>query len=163
MTTEVESVDLRVRRPRDREPLIEQLLAENDGVFERKAEVMLFAAALGWARQRREPFEKFVDPIRFNVFQKIHTGEAFIEALAVLNCPGDAQILSDERALERINIFEEYANGGLAVLQGEINASRSQVRDVLVGLVREAANADKEKSSKVPADIRKLITRPDWS
>ncbi|MEV5260890.1 DNA phosphorothioation-associated protein 4 [Streptomyces anulatus] len=163
MSAETLRGDLRVRRPRERESLIEQLLAENDGVFDNKAEVMLFAAALGWARQRREPFEKFVDPIRFNVFQKIHTGEAFIEALAVLNCPGDAQVLSDERVFERINIFEEYANGGLSVLHGEMNASRSQMRDVLVGLVRDSANANMQKSSKVPADIRKLITRPDWA
>lgn len=166
MTTEGEvevSGDPRVRRPRAHEPLIEQLLAGNDGVFESKAEVMLFAAALGWSHERSEPFERGIDPIRFSVFEKMYQAETFIESLAVLNEPGNPEVLSEESLPDRIKIFEEYANGGLIILQGKINASRSTVRDVLVSLVREAANAGKEKTSKVHPDIRKLLTVPDWS
>lgn len=164
MTSEVDTEalgDPRVRRPRDHEPFIEQLQFGQDGVFEDKAEVMLFAAALGWSEERREPFERGVDPIRFSVFQKKYMAETFIEGLAVLAVPGKPDILSMEQLPERIRIFEEYANGGLHVLQGKVNATRSTVRDVLVSLVRE--RADVGKASKVPPDIRKLLTVPDWS
>ncbi|MFE6481502.1 DNA phosphorothioation-associated protein 4 [Streptomyces sp. NPDC057757] len=163
MSSEIIAGDLRVRRPKEREVLVQQLLAENDGIFISMAEALLFAAALGWSRNRWESFEKTETPIRFDVFKKMPTGEAFIDALAVMKSPGDPEILSDARTPERIRIFEEYANGGLAALQGEINASRSPVADTLVDLVREACMEDRDKSSKVPADIRKILSRPDWS
>lgn len=167
MTTEVALPgELRVRRPKDKEPLIQQLLAENDGIFTSMAEVLLFAAALGWSRgdEGRVPFDKPGEPIRFEVFKKMPTADAFIEALAVMVTPGDAEILGESRALDRIRIFEEYANGGLVALQGELNTSRSSVAETLIGLVRDACVADRDRTSKVPSDIRKMILpRPDWS
>lgn len=158
--------ELRVRRPKDKEELVQQLLVENDGIFTSMAEVLLFAAALGWSRgdAGRVPLGKYGEPIRFDVFKKMPTADAFIEALAVMVTPGDAEILSEGRALDRIRIFEEYANGGLAVLQGELNTSRSPVTETLIDLVRDACVADRDRTSKVPSDIRKMILpRPDWS
>ncbi|WP_166027216.1 DNA phosphorothioation-associated protein 4 [Streptomyces chilikensis] len=167
MTTEVALPgELRVRRPKDKETLIQQLLAEHDGIFASMAEVLLFAAALGWSRgdDGRVPLKAHGEPIRFDVFKKMATAEAFIESLAVMVSPGDTEILSDSRALDRVRIFEEYANGGLAILQGELNTSRSPVAETLIDLVRDACVADRDRTSKVPSDIRKMISpRPDWS
>ncbi|GGL03200.1 DNA phosphorothioation-associated protein 4 [Streptomyces flaveus] len=167
MTTEIAPPgELRVRRPKDKELLIQQLLVENDGIFSSMAEVLLFAAALGWSRGNdgKVPLDKYGEPIRFDVFKKMPTADAFIEALAVMVSPGDTEILSDSRALDRIRIFEEYANGGLAILQGELNTSRSPVAEILIDLVRDACVADRDRTSKVPSDIRKMIRpRPDWS
>ncbi|MFD0315600.1 DNA phosphorothioation-associated protein 4 [Streptomyces flavalbus] len=165
MTTEVLPGELRVRRPKDKEELILQLLVppEGEGLFGTRAEVLVFAAALGWSRNSRVELKEFAEPIRFEVFRKMPTVEAFIEGLAVMAEPGNPEILSDARASDRLRIFEEYANGGLAVIRGELNTTRATAADALIDLVRDASEANRDKASKVPADIRKILSRPDWS
>jgi len=136
--------EYRVRPPKDKEDLIQQLGVEQDGPFATRYQVLTFAAALGWSRGRRGPFTASGEPIRYDLFRRHTTIEAFIDALAVLTASNDesggttvdASIMSDERLQERIAIFEEYANGGLAIIQGELNTTRSRPMDVLLDLCR---------------------------
>lgn len=131
------NLEARVRRPKDKERLIQQLQADADGPFQTMWAVLLFAAAFGWSRKRADPFEESGEPIRYSAFSRSATAAAFIDALAVAEYPNDPMILSDGRLEDRIRIFEAYANGGLAEIQGEINSKRGTVIEVLVSLVRE--------------------------
>ena len=156
------TVEARVRRPRDKEQLIQQLMADGDGPFTTMRDVLLFAAAFGWSRQRHETLEEAGEPIRYEVFRRSATAEAFIDALGVLSHREDPTILADERLLERIAVFEEYANGGLAELQREINASRATVTEVLAGLVRQAGRLG-SKAGELPPELEKFLGPADWS
>jgi dnd system-associated protein 4 len=156
------AADVRVRRPKDKEELIQQMLADGDGPFTTMRDVLLFAAAFGWYRQRHEPLGDTGEPIRYEVFLRSATAEAFIDSLSVISRPDDPSILADDRLPERIAIFEDYANGGLAELQGEINASRSTVTEVLAGLVQHAARSG-PGTAELPPELEKFLGPADWS
>jgi dnd system-associated protein 4 len=156
------AIEARVRRPKDKEGLIQQMLADGDGPFTTMRDVLLFAAAFGWSRQRSDPLDDTAEPIRYEVFRRSATAEAFVDSLGVISRPNDPLILADDRLPERIMIFEEYANGGLAELQGEINASRSTVTEVLAGLVRHAGNAE-SGIGELPLELEKFLGPADWA
>ncbi|MCO6008280.1 DNA phosphorothioation-associated protein 4 [Actinoallomurus purpureus] len=131
------NADVRVRRPLEHEDLIGRLVSKEGGPFPNYWQVLVFAAALGWSRGRHEPFEKAGEPIRYGLFNSSATVSAVIDSMGVLAHPNDAGIMADDRLPERIKVFEEYANGGLSIIQGELN-SGTHVRpmDVVLNLCR---------------------------
>ncbi|GIH25831.1 hypothetical protein Aph01nite_41410 [Acrocarpospora phusangensis] len=129
-------VEHRIRPPKDKENLIQQLSTDQEGPFQTRYQTLIFAAALGWARNRREPLDRPGEGIRYELFRRHTTIEAFIDSLGVLDASTDASIMSDERLAERIGVFEEYANGGLAIIQGELNAG-TRPMDVLLDFCRQ--------------------------
>ncbi|MEV8634585.1 DNA phosphorothioation-associated protein 4 [Streptosporangium sp. NPDC051023] len=151
----------RVRRPKAHEKLIQQLMKDGDGPFPSMATTMLFAASVGFANDRWEEFTEAGEPIRYEVFRRYATAEAFIDSLGVLRHPGDPSILSEERLGERVTIFEGYANGGLNHIQGEINASKSRVMDILLEMVRQAGRTRKE--SDLPLVLDQFFSPPDFT
>ena len=123
------SADARVRRPERHELLIQSLLSE--ARFPAMRDVLLFAAALGYSANRRAPFEKSGEPIRYEILVNEAQADPFVCMLAAVTKPEDPEILDADRLGERIAIFEEYANGGLEFLQEQINTQRKPY-DVIV-------------------------------
>ncbi|MFD4906562.1 DNA phosphorothioation-associated protein 4 [Kitasatospora purpeofusca] len=118
-------VETRFRRPAEHEQLL-AVLTGKDGPFRANYEALLFAAALGRRKERRVPFEKSGEMIRYALVENRHYGDVLIDLIAAAELPDDAKILGDDRIGERLRIFEEYANGGLHCLQGEINTRGSR-------------------------------------
>ena len=56
----------RVRRPRQHRELLERL-QQSDSAFRSYRDILLFAAGVGYSRQRREPFEGTDEAIRWDV------------------------------------------------------------------------------------------------
>ncbi|MQS14750.1 DNA phosphorothioation-associated protein 4 [Streptomyces kaniharaensis] len=140
--------DERFRRPADHEKLLQDL-SSKDGPFSAMYEAMMFAAALGKQKRKREEFKNTGEPIDLARVERRDFGEALIDMLAVVERPDDATILSDDCIRERIRIFEEYANGGLNYLQGELNASgRRDLTTLVSGLVMEALTATAAEEKK---------------
>jgi dnd system-associated protein 4 len=131
------NVDVRVRRPLEHDELIGRLTTKEGGPFPNYWQVLVFAAALGWSRGRRESFEKTGESIRYGLFSNSATVSATVDSLGVLAHPNDAAIMADDRLPERVRVFEEYANGGLSIIQGELN-SGAHIRpmDVVLNLCR---------------------------
>ncbi|MFF0870144.1 DNA phosphorothioation-associated protein 4 [Nonomuraea sp. NPDC003560] len=131
------NADIRVRRPLEHEDLIGRLTTKEGGPFPNYWQVLVFAAALGWSRGRRDSFDKAGEAIRYGLFNNSATVSATIDSMGVLAHEKDAGIMADDRLPERIKVFEEYANGGLAIIQGELN-SGAHVRpmDVILSLCR---------------------------
>ncbi|MEY2976186.1 MAG: DNA phosphorothioation-associated protein 4 [Prochlorotrichaceae cyanobacterium] len=92
------------------------------GVFQTNGDILSFAAALGFKYQRRVKLgkrsAKNPDPVLQEQFRDPH----IINLIAVL-ATNDPKILttSEEYDKQRVSIFEEYANGGLEILQDELN------------------------------------------
>src|ERR1035441_3584349 len=92
----------RVRRPKDKEKLVQRLVDE-DKVFETYRDTLAFAAALGYAKSTRTAFE-----------------------------------LSPGRFEERLLIFEEFANGGLHILNELVARAERQSLDLVLDLIMES-------------------------
>lgn len=150
----------RFRRPTAHEDLI-GALAGKDGPFSAMVDVLMFAAVLGRHKGKRERFDKAGEPIRLSVMEGRQYGDVLMDMIAVVEDPDDPKILADERQPERVRIFEEYANGGLNFIQGEINASggRDYV-SIISTLVMDTLTAPDERQSDV-SELMKAASL-DW-
>jgi len=125
----------RVRRPRDKEKFVQRLVDE-DKVFETYRDALAFSAALGYAKNTRTAFEQSSEPIPWSVFSGAGH-ESLINMISVMST-NDFAILSSGRFEERLLIFEEYANGGLQILEDLLARAERQSLDVVLDLIMES-------------------------
>lgn len=141
--------DHRVRRPADKEELIAKLTSGEDKVFPTIKDLLVFAAALGRSEERRTPLQSAgSDPVRLDTFVRDSSVDYFMYALAIAESPDDPELVAEERTAERIKIFEEYANGGLEVLQGLLNArAHLPIDDALASIVSEGQRSTSDSEA----------------
>ena len=110
----------RIQRASDKEEVIKSLMSEQVGVFKEIWKLLLFAAQIGVKNNKRLEL-KAADP-----------GKG-IDQTTFGNCPAWPGVLylvtlaetqkseslsgSADAEDERVSVFQEYANGGLAILQ----------------------------------------------
>ena len=116
----------KIRIPKDKVVLIKELTDAESAkkVFNSMADCMTFAAAYGYSKGKRISFQEAAsDPIRYHIFEG-NNYDTFFNLLA-MDVENDAHVLgdSDEMFEKRTKIFEEYANGGLDLLQSELQNS----------------------------------------
>ncbi len=134
----------KIRIAKDKADLVKALTLskETTGPFQTYADVMVFAAALGAKRKKRSPLGEISkrDPLPIGIEIFISRGyDAVIKLLAIAETK-NTQILSptDENSEEqRIHIFEEYANGGLEILQDELRGTVNYSETLLLLLISE--------------------------
>lgn len=124
----------RVRRPKDKEKLLTRLVDEK--VFETYRDVLAFAAALGYAKSTRQAFDQTSEPISWSVFSGAGH-EALVNMISVMSSQ-DFDILSAERFGERLLMFEEFANGGLHVIEELLARADRQSLDIILDLIMES-------------------------
>lgn len=145
----------RVRRPKQHRELLERL-QQSDSAFRSYRDILLFAAGVGYSRQRREPFEETDETIRWDVLVGPPGSEAFVNMLALSEEP-DPTLLADDRFEDRILIFEEFANGGLGILGDLLQAApMKEAIEVLRTLVAQASDQDAEAENE-PVDITDVL------
>lgn len=145
------TAEVRVRRPRQHEALI-QLMRDEAG-FATMRDVLLFAAAVGKSQERRVAFSEAGEPIRYETLIDPEYSSALVNMIAVVSEPEDAEILARGRLKDRITIFEEYACGGLEYIQGELNARKMTLETLLPALVVEGLGEERAE----PAPIEDLL------
>ena len=126
MTEKKENVG--VRRSEVHVDLMKQLTGtapyrQQEAAFKFMYDVLVFAASVGFKLQKRVAIDKFVsDPIPYSTMKSNEYFETLLSTIAVLTFEGDHTCLSDDRLVERVRVFEEYANGGLDYLQEQLAA-----------------------------------------
>ncbi|HAG80011.1 MAG TPA: DNA phosphorothioation-associated protein 4 [Cyanobacteria bacterium UBA12227] len=130
---------IRIRVAKDKADLVKSLVAAHDttGPFQTYADAIAFAAALGAKWKKRVPLgviaKKEPAPIGLEIF--VSRGyDVLIKVLALVETK-EAKILSsfqEKSEEERIHIFEEYANGGLEILQDEFRRGVLDYTDQLL-------------------------------
>lgn len=110
----------RVQRDATKEEFIQQLCDSKTGHFSEIWRLLLFAALLGKAKGKREPLKQ-VDgsksfPAAYFSASPIWPGIIHLLALAE---GGGPDSLKAENWDESLRVFEEYANGGLSVLNSD--------------------------------------------
>ncbi len=137
----------RIHRSTDKEEIIKLMTSDQLGVFREIWRLILFAAQVGYHNKRREPLRaieagKGIDQSTFGN-SPAWPGIVYLISLADA---GAANVLggSSENEEARLAAFQEYANGGLAILH-EFFASRPANLDGLIEFI------DTQKMSKRPA------------
>ena len=120
----------RIRVAKDKAELVKALVDFNGarGPFQTYADAIVFAAALGAKYKKRSPLKIISNsepaPISLEIF--ISRGyEPVIKLIAIAESE-DPKILSayePDAEERRVQIFEEYANGGLEKLQDELRGA----------------------------------------
>lgn len=107
----------RVQRDATKDELIKTLCDPKTGVFTEIWRLLLFAALLGKAKNKREPLKQVTtnESIRAEVFSNSPLWPGLLHLLGVTETQG-SQCLKSEQWEQSILLFEEYANGGLDLL-----------------------------------------------
>jgi dnd system-associated protein 4 len=131
----------RIRVARDKAELVKSLVAapENNSPFQTYADVILFAAVLGAKHKQRsglgEISKKEPGPISSEIF--IARGYDAIIKLIAIAATENINVISPDRVdveQQRIHIFEEYANGGLEILDRELRGAADYTERILLML-----------------------------
>lgn len=140
----------RIKIAKNKAKLVKDLKVSEDttGPFQTYVDVMVFAAALGAKRKKRVPLVEFardLDPIRRDYFDN-NRCELLINLLAISETQ-DQKILADneESDEQRIKIFEEYANGGLEILQDELRGAVDYSERILLILSFERIQTEHQE------------------
>jgi dnd system-associated protein 4 len=148
----------RIRLAKDKAELVKSLVASKDttGPFQTYVEVMVFAAALGVKNKKRVPLDiisKDLSPLRQDYFTSSFT--LLINLLAITETE-NIKIIGDDNVADeqRIHIFEEYANGGLEILQNELRGAVDYSERILLILISERYN---DSSIEEEFDLSKLL------
>ena len=144
----------RIHRATDKEEIIRLLTSDQLGVFREIWRLLMFAAQIGYRNARRDPLKaidsgKGIDQSTFGN-SPAWPGVMFLISLADT---GVAEVLAGtpESEEQRISAFQEYANGGLAVLQ-EFFSSRPADLDGLLDFI------DSQRASpRAPPDLELSI------
>jgi dnd system-associated protein 4 len=121
----------RIHRSKDKESIIQKMI-EEIGVFREIWQLLLFAALLGVKVGRRDALEevdsgKGIDQVTFGS-SRAWSGVVYLLSLVDA---GNPSVLSDTSEDARIQVFEEYANGGLAVLKEHFDRSPSNLQSLI--------------------------------
>lgn len=122
----------RIKKSEDYTTMLDNL--KKSGIFEKHTNTLIFAACLGFKRNDPKPVSNPGEPVRLGLFDDDYD-EAVINAIAILEKNGDAMMLAKSKEQERIEIFERYAHGGLAILEREIFKSGQSWEDALISLI----------------------------
>jgi dnd system-associated protein 4 len=131
----------RVRRPQQFENFLTELTKEK-GIFHTYKDALVFAACLGRKRGRRIEFNRTSEPINLQIFGGQYDA-AVMNAVAIADA-GDPFVMAKNREEEKIKIFEEYACGGLEILENLLGQADLSWNEAVVALVM-----DEEKSEGI--------------
>lgn len=130
----------RVRKPKQYDDLLEYL-KDQKNIFPTFKDVLVFAACVGLNRGKRVQFDKVSEPINIQTFSEDFDQMA-IDVIAITAANDDPMIMAVERSEERVRIFEEYACGGLEIIDHELNQGKMDIEDGLVRLILEEQQDD---------------------
>ncbi|MDM9381437.1 DNA phosphorothioation-associated protein 4 [Chlorogloeopsis sp. ULAP01] len=149
----------RIKIAKDKVELVRALVASKDttGPFQTYVEAITFAAALGAKHKKRIPLEgiaKDLSPLRQDYFPGSFA--LLINLLAIVETT-DINILGDNDIADeqRIHIFEEYANGGLEILQNELRGAVDYSERLLLILNSERFKQEKQEEF----DLSKFLSK----
>lgn len=112
-----------INRSKLHEDIVQRLSMQNIPGSDRKLfptirELLCFAALLGFSEKRRIPLDRTagVEDISYQQFERDPAAEDLLWTIAVAETQ-DTEVLREGEEARCAEIFEEYANGGLALIK----------------------------------------------
>ncbi|MBD2165261.1 DNA phosphorothioation-associated protein 4 [Calothrix membranacea FACHB-236] len=152
----------RIRVAKDKAELVKALTSSDGetGPFQTFADVIVFAAALGVKHKKRVPLgeisKREPSPIRVEYFASV--GNDVVIKLLGITETQDINILSayeEEYETQRNHIFEEYANGGLEILQNELRGAVDYSERILLFLSYQRIQQEEQEEE---FDLSKFLS-----
>ncbi|MGU3456033.1 DNA phosphorothioation-associated protein 4 [Brevundimonas sp. M1A4_2e] len=133
-----------IHRSRVYEDLVQRLAMQpipgsTRKLFPTIRELLCFAALLGFSEQRRVQLDRSqgTEDISYQQFEADPAAEDLLWALAVAEAQ-DVEILREGQEAQCAEIFEEYANGGLAIIKDYFLRNGGEYPDrALLALMKE--------------------------
>lgn len=133
-----------IRRDLNFEPLVRQLTevtnpATKRTVFPTMRELLCFAAALGFEKDERRELGANTAEVDARVWENLDSAVDMVYLVGVAGAQS-LDVLQPDREEELLTIFEEFANGGLLVLDGWLRTQGGDVygdQAILASLRRE--------------------------
>ena len=146
----------RVKRPSDKEDVFKELTDGDFKVFNTMKDLFVFAACVGHNDGIRLPFDKVAGEIPWSVFHG-ETDEPIIDSIALIETDDLAILLKeDDKFDQKLEIIEEYANQGLALIRQKLMEAPGDPLENLVAMIME--NEDYEiPNGKISNFIDSLI------
>ena len=152
----------RIRVAKDKAELVKDLTSSDGGIgpFQTFADVIVFAAALGAKHKKRVALGEISkrEPSPIPQEQFIVRGYNTVINLIAIAETQDIKVLSIQEGNnneKRNYIFEEYANGGLEILQSEIRGAVDYSERILLILSHERFQDNSEEED---FDLSKFIS-----
>lgn len=142
----------RIHRAKDKEGIISDLTSSELGVFKEIWRLLVFAAMLGFQQKRRSPLlevdqGKGIDQATFGN-SPVWPGILYLVALSETESEEVMRTTENTESL-RITLFEEYANGGLEILQEyfakadlDLTSLVGMANDHSYGVLNDSASPD---------------------
>jgi dnd system-associated protein 4 len=140
----------RIRVAKDKAELIQSLVegAGYTAPFQTFADVLAFCASLGSRFDRKIPLKEITQnpsPIALEIFvSRGYDSLINLIAIAVTKNPSILSPYDNSAQEERIKIFEEYANGGLEILQDELKGAVDYTERLLLIISGERFSQNKQ-------------------
>lgn len=150
----------RVRIAKDKAEFVQSLVdfKGNSGPFQTYADAIAFAAALGINAKKRVPLvfvAKEPAPISLEIFiSRGYDGLVKLLAIVATQEPNILSVYDPIAEAQRVQIFEEYANGGLEQLQEELRGSVDYTERLLLMLNTERF---KDKVPEAEFDLGRFL------
>lgn len=132
----------RIQRAGDKQAIIELLTSDSIGAFREIWRLLFFSAMVGYKNGRREPLASIQsgEGIRQDSFANnpVWLGTVYLLGLVETGTT-DVLRASEDAEDDRIQIFEEYANGGLALLKESFEASNGNLDDLISFIQNQTA------------------------
>ena len=151
MSSERQPGSKRIHRSKDKAQIIEEVMSIHPSLFRDIWRVLLFAAAVGHSQNARSSLEsvdqgKGIDQATFG---NCPSWPGFLYLLSLCETQSEECLRSDSDSEDmRIKVFEEYANGGLSLIQSRFRSSGASMNSILDLL--ELASPESEE---VKADL----------
>jgi dnd system-associated protein 4 len=152
----------RIRVAKDKADLVKALTSSDGctGPFQTFADVIAFAAALGAKHKKRVPLGEISkrEPSPIGQEHFLIKGYDLIIKLTAIIETKELYILStdsDKYENQRLRLFEEYANGGLEILQNEMRGAVDYTERLLLIMLNERFHENLDEDTSF--DLRKFI------
>jgi dnd system-associated protein 4 len=130
-----------IRRPLHHEGHMQNLIGEL-GPFETMRDALVFCAALGFSKGRREEFAPHANSIAWGTMAGNQYFEQILLLLTAAVSKDVPEQLGDDAIRDRVKTFEEFACGGLSIVAEEMRRSNLAEEAVLNIISARVANLD---------------------
>ncbi|MCF6175092.1 MAG: DNA phosphorothioation-associated protein 4 [Victivallaceae bacterium] len=144
--------DRRIRPPKEFSQLLDNLTDGKNGIFNSKAELLLFSASLAYSRNKRKPLKNTGEGIRFSVFENLRFGSIVLDTIVFAETK-DGNIFKSESLNEYANIFEEYAHAGLEIINDEIYSTPGDNIPKVISLIQKVQDISKNANDDILASF----------
>jgi dnd system-associated protein 4 len=140
----------RFNRSKNKQSVIDSLLAGESGPFSQIWQIMIFSACLGYKIGKREPLNEVDSSVAIpaSVFSNnCQSWPGLVYLINLVSSSDPASLNSDDASDDlRMKVLEEYANAGLSYIREKLE-SRSYSIDSVLQLLQENSREASVSSS----------------